>query len=86
MGECLQQQGFSPRDTRIALALLIAKMLHLLPTEAIIVGWDSHPPGKRALPSAHCQIGLSHCSALWSSSMDLVVDGKSSISIVENRQ
>ena len=28
LGECLQQQGFSPRDTRIAVALLIARMLH----------------------------------------------------------
>ena len=28
LGECLEQQGFSSRDTRIAVALLMAKMLH----------------------------------------------------------
>ena len=28
LGKCLEQQGFSPRDTRIAVALLMAKMLH----------------------------------------------------------
>ena len=41
MGECLEPQGFSPRGTRIALALLIAKMLHPA-SERETSGWLRH--------------------------------------------